>query len=1133
MADERELMAPGDAVDEDITGHYLRHSSGVSAGAAEGSVRDWMRQYEASDKPPAGAEPGAIKLQEDVESEELPPLPKAKPVRRKTDEMGRPEPEEGSTAGGIMRSVGEIPRQAIGGVDDAVRHATQWADPLTDWLNENVADLRYDPVKSAKTGTGKAVRGVSEFLTGYIPFLKGLRLAGATGEIAPHVAAGMFADFATRDPAEGRLADLWNELKLPKNVLTDYLSSDPNDTEMEARFKNTLEGAGLGLAFDGVLLGARVLRAAKSVKGVKQDEEMILRQKYGEVTDETFKNLGDPKGPAFSTAARKLTKAEEKAGVLDPRALIRGRKGEPLPEDWSVYVNFARIDEPDQVKFVIGKMAESMKGHIDEATRGVITQKQTEKLAEEMGLTIPELLSRRKGTPLNAETSLAARQLWAASGEKLLALAKIANGPNAGPIDLFNFRKMMATHAAVQAEVIGARTETARALAAWKIPAGGGIEKARAIQQLMAASGDASNSKELARRLSILAENGADPALIGKFAQRGWGATSVDAIRELWVNGLLSSPKTHVVNISSNTGVVFQSIYERAAASVIRQVTGGEGVVPGEAMAMTYGMIESMKDAFRLSAKALKTGQTGWALNKVDLPRERSVSAEAFRMGHETTMGRAVDFLGSVANVPGRLLGAEDEFFKTIGYRMELHAQVLRQATTEGHKGAALTARRRELLLDPPEHIRINSADAALYNTFTNETGGIGKWVMSGRDNHSSMNPMWLILPFVRTPVNLARYAFERSPLAPFVGQWRADIAAGGARADLALARMSTGTAIMMVALDIADSGLCTGRLPVAPEKDIREGMQRQNIQPYSIKVGDRWYSYNRSDPFGMTVGFAADIAAAVRKGEIDEDDVDEWHEVTAMTIAAISQVAVSKTYMQGFSEFVEVLSDPQRHTKPYVEDLIASFTPLTALNYAVKNAVDPVMREAEGPMEAIQARIAGLSDNLPPRRTLWGDMVSTESGLGKVYDFASPVMSRTELDSPIDREIVRLGDGPQRITKKNSFDGVRVNMRQWPKVYDEYVRLAGNDLKDPGWGMGAKDYLNSVVTGKHPLSSTYQILSDDSRKQFITDAVSSYRAMAQQQILSDPKFRDFANHVQRLKEIHRDAQMPLLGVQQ
>ncbi len=797
-------------------------------------------------------------------------------------------------------------------------------------------------------------------------------------------------------------------------------------------------------------------------------------------------------------------------------------------EDFETYINFARIDEPGQVKFTIGKMAEAMKGSVDEARRGKITQTETEKMAEDLGMTVAELLERRKGQPFNAEEALAARQLWAASGENLLNLAKVAAGPNAGPLDQFAFRRAMAVHSAIQNEVIGARTETARALAAWKIPAGGGIERARAIEQIMQASGGPRESKEMARRLAILAETGASPAAIARFAERGWGAKTTDVIKEVWVNGLLSSPKTHVVNITSNTGVAFQQIYERAVAGGIRGLVGGDGVKATESIAMAYGLTGAIRDAFRMAAKSLKTGETGYAFNKMDITHPNSISSEAFNMASNSGLGRSVDFIGHAFTIPGRLLGAEDEFFKTIGYRMEVHAQSLRQASNEGLTGKAAWERMQQLVDNPPEHIRINAADAAMYNTFTNDMGWFGKAVMNIRDSGGAMNPTVFVLPFIRTPTNIARYTFERTPLAPLVGQWRADIAAGGARADIALARMSTGTAIMMAAMDFATGGALSGNGP--SDLAEREALMRSGWKPYSLRVGDRWYSYNRADPFGATMGLAASISEAVNSGEIDEEDVDEWQEVMAMSIAAISQVAVNKTYLEGMANVVEVASDPKRYSEGYVNDLVASFLPMTSLMGAVENVGDPEQRETGNPWEAVQAKITGMSDKLPPRRNLWGETIKNESGLGKVYDFMSPVASSKQEVDPIDREIVRLGQGPQRIKKRTIFDGVEVSLKSFPDVYDDYTRLAGNDLKHPAWGMGAKDFLNAVVSGKHAMSPVWDIMSDESQRQFIESTVRDYRKMAQQEILVNPGHAEFANLVHRMKGAKQQSKMPVFG---
>jgi hypothetical protein len=642
------------------------------------------------------------------------PIPSKYDPRRPTDdELGRqlvPEGAKQSTAGKVMDNAAEVLPGAVKGVHDALYQATAFVEPLANWLNKNVADLGKYEVADPKTPAGQISKSVAQFLTGFVPAVKGLKAIGIAGKVVNPLLAGAISDFATRSGNDGRLADLWNKLGLPKNELTDWLSSEEpglstlvdgkpvkkDDSELMGRFKNALEGAGLGLLTEGVIMAARftknAIMANRSVNG-PGSEIAYLKDKYGELTDEDIaKVLGDPTKPMIETkvvqppaVAGKMGKANAAADAsnIEPRAVIRNQKeGAPgiKSSDFETYVNFARIDEPEQVKFTIGKMAEAFKGRIDEAKRGVITQEATQKMADDLGMTVPELLERRKGQAFNAEEATAARQLMNASAENLLTVAKKAAGPNAGAVDQYAFRRAMAVHAAIQSEVLGARTETARALAAWKIPVGGGIDKARAIEQMMSTMGGPEASKEMARRLAILAETGASPSAINRFAEKGWGATTHDAIKEIWINGLLSSPKTHVVNIMSNTGVMAQQIYERAVAGGFRELVGGDGVRFSEAIAMAYGMKSSIRDAFRMAAKSLKTGETGYAFNKVDVSHPGAISAEAFDMSKETGMGRAVDFVGHAFDVPCLLLGAEDEFFKTIGYRMEVHAQSLRQA---------------------------------------------------------------------------------------------------------------------------------------------------------------------------------------------------------------------------------------------------------------------------------------------------------------------------------------------------------------------------------------------------------------------------------------------------------------------
>jgi hypothetical protein len=105
----------------------------------------------------------------------------------------------------------------------------------------------------------------------------------------------------------------------------------------------------------------------------------------------------------------------------------------------------------------------------------------------------------------------------------------------------------------------------------------------------------------------------------------------------------------------------------------------------------------------------------------------------------------------------------------------------------------------------------------------------------------------------------------------------------------------------------------------------------------------------------------------------------------------------------------------------------------------------------------------------------------------------------------------------------------VSVNLKQFPQAYERYVELAGNDLKHPAWGLGAKDLLNKIVSGEHPLSQVYQIKSDgpDGGKDvFIQSIINQYRESARRQVLQE--FPDLNDQVQAKKEAQRQLKMPV-----
>jgi len=1114
------------------------------------------------------------------------------------------EPGLLDTAGAVAKDVGKgivaSPREVIGGVVDAVKNAGQAGADLYQWFWGDLLGVedptgfkrfmegqgaKFDLPEGADPGevffnkviesipnlppsdtvTGGLIRSTAQFLAGFIgsgKFVGTAREAGSAVQILNGMMRGAIADATVFDPQQENLANLLKQHTELAKPVTDFLATDPNDSDAENRFRNVLLGLGMGALTEGFVLSLRALRDARIAKAGGRSPEQMARmgREFDEavkprLADDAFNALGNPADDLLRTKVRAAVKAGKgksaadlvkAADDIDIRPDIRGAQGD-------VFINWSRVDTPVDVKALVQAAADQAKGSITKATRGIRTHAETQLSAGQIDAW-DLLATRRVGQALNAEESLALRNLWAASGEKLHEVARLAV-QNPSPANRFMAEKMMAVHHMVMNEVIGVRTETARALNQWRIPAGGAAEKARAIDDILTGwhGADQDVTTSVMQRIAALADAGMYREM-DEMAYKGVFARTRDAVAQVWINSLLSSPHTHMRNMISQTAVIGQQIYERRAAAMLGSLSGrtAERVADGEATQLMFGLVEGLKDSFRVTAKGRRilgqtaldigagkgarrgleamranpeefgtvlrsaaTGKTGIGVGKVELPRTGALSSEAWRVARDSPVGRALDWIDTASQIPGRALGVEDELFKTIGYRMELRAQALRQATQEVHAGkiaaAALKDRIAEIIANPPENIRMGAADMAMYVTFTNQPAkipmdvvrAIGRVPVLGR----------IVMPFRRTPVNLATYSFERTPLAPLIGQWRADVAAGGARRDIALARLYTGTAILLASADLAMNGVLTGEGPVDPRQ--RAGQRRQGVQPLSVRVATgpgeddyRYFSFRGMEPVATSLGLAANIVDILVntewQGETQDKDVDEM--IIAASMAIAKQVT-SQQYMTGVSDFFDAMSDPQRYGEAWWKRLAGSVVPSGVANLN-RTTMDPYMRAAYDMADAIRARTPGLSQDLPLRHDLWGRPIDRRSGLGGLYDFISPVYSSKYAPEPIDKEFDRLGYWPGRLPKKVSFDGMVVNMERYPEQRAALERLAGNELKLPQYGnKGAMDALNDIIGGKSPFSVIYRMKTDGpdgGKAAMLRKIVGQYRDAAKKKLLRE-----------------------------
>ena len=950
---------------------------------------------------------------------------------------------------------------------------------------------KYDVIKKLvstgkpETVTGDLVEGISQFLTGFLPGSAAVKAVGAV-KSAPYI-AGAIADATVFNPHEARLSNLVEMYPSLQNPVTEYLASDPNDSRAEGMFKASLEGLLAGGVIDLFVKGVKSVKGWSDTKRVAEEAGVSPEEMVGPLPDITGPKLPEFIGPAKEEGTDlvptgrieieepefipfdKLA-ADVGAEIPNPRF----KMGSEAADDESAKnININRLNTPKEVKDLIEAIAETNPLDVNNARRQKITFQETELLANDLGMTVKELLGRQAGEAYNAEQLLAARKLLIASGENLVRLA--AKTKNGGEEEIALLVKTMNQHRAIQLQIAGAAAESGRAQGALRIVAKSGAEQEREIKEAIEAAGGLVKNKEIAKKLSQIT----DIKDVGPTVKGFYQATVFDMIGEAWVNGLLSGLGTHSMNITSNLSVIGLSVIERQVAGIF-----GKEIGMREAQAQLLGIVEGAKEGMKLAGKAMRTGEGTDPMSKQEVLKRKNITAK--QLGQSGTLGQAINFMGNVVRTPTRALLASDEFFKAVAYRMELQARAYRTAASEGLDGDEFVERVEGILVNPPKDIAMDAVEFGRYQTFTNELGALGKGATDIRDR---LGPLGIVgAPFLRTPINVVKYAIARGPLAPLTPTFKADFQAGGARKQLALSRIAVGSSMMSVAMLMAMKGQLTGEGPA--DYNQRKIKEMTGWKPNSILIGDTYYSLERADPIAQILLMSANITEIVAQAE---DDNTFWDLISAGAIS-IAHNLTSKTFYNGFSEMLSAYDSASRDPDNKQSTVVKYFerlgsTVVPAIVYGEARRQDPTLRVANTLGEQLRRRLPGYSKDLPPRRNMFGEPIVLEGGLGP--DFMSPFYQSGKKYNDV---ATQMSMNEMATTMPGrTIDGVELTTIQ----QDRYIMLSAGLDKDgkPMPGGSLHQRLSQLI--KTPQYKNATVGQDGMQAQMITTVINDFRSRA------------------------------------
>ncbi len=714
--------------------------------------------------------------------------------------------------------------------------------------------------------------------------------------------------------------------------------------------------------------------------------------------------------------------------------------------------NMSRLDTSAAVKARMNQISVEYADEIIERTGGVVPLSLTRQLADLLGVSDDGVEAAIKSLPSDvADLSVRAtvmRDVLVQVGEEVDALARVIARDPTQVTDLqrVEFRQKFAEHAALLVSTKGVQTEIARALSAHRIPAGGNLAaRSEAVAELIQNTGGSAVVDELAKRWL------ATPVTArAKFAAKGWFAKTRAAVFTIWINGLLSGLRTHEINILSNTVFTLWQIPERlggAAIGALRQAVpraNPDRVRGMEAVDMLHGLVESIPDAFRLAARVFRTDTPTRLTTKLEVAHQRTISTEALGYEGPAFFGHMINYFGVLTSLPGRGLMTMDEFGKAIGTRMELRAQarrLSRVALDEGKTADEAAEIYTNVLRGDVADATRSAEEFADTVTFTKMLGDQGQAFQSFMNKTPGGR---IVMPFIRVTANILKESAKRTILAPAMREVRVDFMAGGARRDMALARIGIGTSAMAWASYLAAQGVITGGGPTDPAL---QAIWREKYQPYSVLINGKWVPYGRLEPIATLFGVAADYADFMKWAPRDIDPADSDALATRAVIAILHNVG-QKNFLMGISDFAEAYTDPLRYGDNYVAKLAAGLAQpfYSTMLRDAEAALDPELSETRiDPRETnialknfyslktrISARTPGLSSDLPDNRNWWtGKPIKAYEGHW-IHAF-NAFRPRSDRSDAVVDEILRLGMPVAR--PRRQVEGVRLTPQQYDKL--------------------------------------------------------------------------------------------------
>ena len=507
---------------------------------------------------------------------------------------------------------------------------------------------------------------------------------------------------------------------------------------------------------------------------------------------------------------------------------------------------------------------------------------------------------------------------------------------------------------------------------------------------------------------------------------------------------MLFNPKTQIRNIVGNAAITpvnaVADVFSATTDKILAKKTG----VRTTGMANIGAYLKGSKQGIYESTNDFKLG-----INTKDVNQNR------FEVGQGKAFNEKMKGVKSIFNPIAK---AGNKVDSILNYALDVGDRAFSQ-------GAFNQSIQNQMILNNTTEITQDMIDIAEQEALSrtwNDDNGYTKFVLDVRRGLNKIGPKSyglgdVLIPFAKTPANLTKAIVDYSPvgvatsIVDYHKRIKNNLETGTLTPQMQhefaqrIGKATAGTMLYILGYALAKSKITSGGND--DDKEVADFMRNTlGIQPYSIKIGNKSFTYDWAQPVAAPFAITADL-------EKNKGKTDNLHDAIVSVADTGFNLLMEQSFMQSINDVLSGYGSKFEKIEDQVYGLPARAVPtfLKQINDMIDSKTRMVYErdsKSQSAINQVKTKTPGLSTSLPVKRDTLGREVKKYGGDNNAFNvFINPANINKGKVSESAKEIYAIYEATQDKEVMPRQPAAILGLNN--KETSEFLKISGGIIDD------------------------------------------------------------------------------------